>query len=92
MGELHLIDYRINDKCTRSAFAKQDEHLRARLGRAVWILALHGEIWVPMARETRKALDILPSCFTWCCGDTSGTANMQISPNALFKACLLGCW
>lgn len=62
MGELHLIDYGVNGKCTSSAFVREDEHLQARLGRVFWILAAHGEITVPMGWEVISAIDTLVSC------------------------------
>lgn len=40
---------------------REDEHLQARLGRAFWILAAHGEIRVPMGWETVSATDTLVS-------------------------------
>lgn len=61
MGERHVIDTRVDDKCAQSVFIRGEEPLPAGLGRAFWILAALKGIRVVMGRETLSSSSALVS-------------------------------
>lgn len=74
VGELHLINSGVNDKCTskgRWAFASQ-------VGKTFWILAAHGVIRVPVGWEMISAVGTLVSHCAWFCSCTSCIAAVRI--------------